>query len=99
MSKEYYAVVKSNAISHHGIKGQKWGIRRYQNEDGSLTPEGRERYGYDTLQTMYINQRTGKVGGHRIKDNLTEKEILLSSKEYERHEKKWHEKLPIGLLN
>ena len=29
---------------HHGIKGQKWGIRRYQNSDGSLTIEGRKRY-------------------------------------------------------
>lgn len=33
-----------NYIVHSGIKGQKWGIRRYQNEDGSLTPEGKERY-------------------------------------------------------
>lgn len=32
------------AIAHHGIKGQKWGIRRYQNEDGSLTEEGKKRY-------------------------------------------------------
>ena len=31
-------------IYHHGIKGQKWYIRRFQNEDGSLTPAGRERY-------------------------------------------------------
>lgn len=34
-----------NILCHHGIKGQKWGIRRYQNEDGSLTVEGRKRYG------------------------------------------------------
>lgn len=34
-----------NELYHHGIKGQKWGIRRYQNEDGSLTAEGKERYG------------------------------------------------------
>ena len=31
-------------LAHHGIKGQKWGVRRYQNLDGSLTPLGRERY-------------------------------------------------------
>ena len=31
-------------LYHHGIKGQHWGIRRFQNQDGSLTPAGRERY-------------------------------------------------------
>lgn len=31
-------------LSHHGIKGMKWGVRRYQNKDGSLTPLGREHY-------------------------------------------------------
>jgi len=31
-------------LVHYGIKGQKWGIRRYQNEDGSLTAEGKKRY-------------------------------------------------------
>ena len=33
------------AIYHHGIKGQKWGVRRFQNKDGSLTAKGRQRYG------------------------------------------------------
>lgn len=33
-----------NELYHHGIKGQKWGIRRYQNEDGSLTAAGKKRY-------------------------------------------------------
>ena len=34
-------------LYHHGIKGQRWGIRRFQNKDGSLTPEGRKRYDDD----------------------------------------------------
>lgn len=36
-----------DVIYHHGIKGQKWGIRRYQNKDGSLTPAGKKRYADD----------------------------------------------------
>jgi len=32
-------------LCHHGIKGQKWGVRRFQNEDGSLTNTGKKRYG------------------------------------------------------
>ena len=31
-------------LYHHGIKGQKWGVRRFQREDGSLTTEGQKRY-------------------------------------------------------
>lgn len=33
-----------NELKHFGIKGQKWGVRRFQNKDGSLTPAGKERY-------------------------------------------------------
>lgn len=38
----------TNELYHHGIKGQKWGVRRYQNLDRSLTPAGKERYGRGT---------------------------------------------------
>lgn len=31
-------------LEHHGIKGQHWGVRRFQNEDGSLTAKGQKRY-------------------------------------------------------
>lgn len=34
-----------NYLIHYGVKGQKWGERRYRNEDGTLTAEGREHYG------------------------------------------------------
>ena len=43
-------------LSHYGIQGQKWGIRRFQFENGSYTPEGKERYGRDSSSD-------GKTGG------------------------------------
>lgn len=36
--------MQDSYLQHHGIKGMKWGVRRYQNEDGTLTPEGKKRY-------------------------------------------------------
>ena len=36
-----------NTLAHHGIKGQKWGVRRFQDQNGTLTPEGRKRYRSD----------------------------------------------------
>ena len=38
-----YVKVYSDELAHHGIKGQKWGVRRYQNKDGTLTAAGKKR--------------------------------------------------------
>ena len=39
----------TNEHYHHGVKGMKWGVRRYQNKDGSLTPVGKKRYSDDDV--------------------------------------------------
>ena len=43
MASEYY-VTRNDELCHYGIKGQRWGVRRFENYDGTLTPEGMERY-------------------------------------------------------
>lgn len=44
-------------LYHHGILGQKWGVRRYQNADGSLTPAGKKRYNpYSFKETFSIKR-------------------------------------------
>lgn len=40
----YYSNMHNDNLQHHGIKGQHWGVRRYQFADGSYTPEGKIRY-------------------------------------------------------
>ena len=47
----------SNELYHHGVLGQKWGIRRYQNKDGSLTAAGRKRYSGLTGKVRYIKDK------------------------------------------
>lgn len=54
----------SSYLEHHGIKGQRWGVRRFQNKDGSLTNAGRKRLGYSTKDVKTALVKGGKaVGG------------------------------------
>lgn len=52
-----YVTVNSGQdyLSHHGILGMKWGIRRYQNDDGTLTAVGKKRYGNAETEFSELN--------------------------------------------
>ena len=58
-------------LEHHGIKGQRWGVRRYQNEDGSLTSAGRRRASIvSTNKTPYERKKEEYANRHGINPNL-----------------------------
>lgn len=59
----------TNYLVHHGILGQKWGIRRFQNEDGSLTPAGKKRYDVD------VSRQTGRIQRESI-SKLSDRELI-----------------------
>lgn len=47
-----------SVMCHHGIKGQKWGIRRFQNPDGTWTNAGKERYGDSDGESRVVKEKT-----------------------------------------
>ena len=71
----YYVagVPYSSELYHHGIKGQRWGIRRFQNPDGSLTNAGRMRYGVSTEQAIQSLRKGSTVWRSSVNANEDEK--------------------------
>lgn len=74
--------MSENSLTHYGILGQKWGVRRFQYEDGSLTPEGRKRYGangeYDTTRYKSSSYKSdGYTGRTKMADykNMSKEEL------------------------
>jgi hypothetical protein len=59
-------VVKVDDIYHHGIKGQRWGVRRYQNKDGSLTPAGQKRL--EKKDAKWAHKNYDKIASKARKD-------------------------------
>ena len=65
--------VFDDELCHWGILGQKWGTRRFQNEDGSLTAEGRERYGVGDKERIKIEKAKATYNTQKYKADLKSK--------------------------
>lgn len=67
--------IKTDGLQHHGIKGMKWGVRRFQNKDGSLTSLGKKRYRDDDVVIKKGSKQRHISEQREI--NLNDKETYL----------------------
>ena len=66
----YYAYDDTPELAHYGIRGMKWGLRRYQNPDGSLTSEGKARYASSSKAVRDLNRlsyESGRYTGDKLR--------------------------------
>lgn len=74
----YCDIPKVEFLEHHGIKGQKWYQRRFQNADGTLTAAGRKRYAKDAARAERKQQKT---------ENKKQKALKIEAKKAQKAEK------------
>ena len=79
--------MRNTYLCHHGIKDQKWGIRRYRNEDGTLTDEGKKRYGKGTSFDVETTLKTrNQAKQHVVGDGYS-----TTGKKYKELQKKLYD--------
>ena len=83
---EYYAVTTYDGLYHHGIKGQHWGVRRFQNEDGSVTAAGARRYYTNGTESQQ------KVGQKRMALDKAKADYKSANKQYNQSFKEYYKK-------
>lgn len=72
-----------NELYHHGVKGQKWGVRRFQNPDGTRTAAGRKRYKVQEVDAKTTDKDVKKiVSGFSKKD----KQMFFSSHDHDTYD-------------
>lgn len=78
MATTYMVDGREFELRHHGIKGMRWGVRRFQNKDGSLTPAGKKRY-YDTPE---LNRQKAEMKSARVARAKSERALNEASSRY-----------------
>ena len=72
--------MENNSLTHHGILGMKWGRRRYQNKDGSLTAAGKKRYG-DNEPEETVDQKKARILKNPTAEDVYKNREIFSDKE------------------
>lgn len=73
--------IHNGELYHYGVKGQKWGRRRYQNPDGSLTPAGIKRYAKKSYAKSSYESNTSVSG--KVYDKFTGAHKIIADVKYE----------------
>lgn len=83
-----YLDYRRDYLAHHGIKGQKWGVRRFRNEDGTLTDAGKKKYNSDNDRAtkysdkQYLRDKRvyGKLAAKRIDKRTAQGESVQAAR-------------------